>query len=287
VLIKFGLDDIPALTFAGLRYLLAFLILIPFTLRPSHLTTLRALSKDMWFQLLLLGFLFYSVTQGAQFLGLFYLPAITVNLLLSFTVILVALLGILILGERPTPAQWAGTTLYLGGVFLFFYPAEFPSAQTIGIIVVVIGVIANALSSILGRHVNRSMVLSPSVVTVISMGIGAIFLLITGIIIQGFPILDVKSWAIVLWLAVVNSAFAFTLWNNTLRTLSAMESSIINNTMMIQIPLLAWLFLDEQPSVRETLGMILAGVGILIVQLRFRRIPSTDMAGGAKSLSEK
>ena len=40
------------------------------------------------------------------------------------------------------------------------------------------------------------------------------------------------------WLALVNSAFAFTLWNRTLRTLSATESSVINNTMLIQIAIL-------------------------------------------------
>ena len=51
---------------------------------------------------------------------------------------------------------------------------------------------------------------------------------------------------------------------------SAMESSIINNTMMIQIPILALLFLGERITWREGLGMILAGVGIVIVQFRFR-----------------
>jgi drug/metabolite transporter (DMT)-like permease len=47
-----------------------------------------------------------------------------------------------------------------------------------------------------------------------------------------------------------------------------MESSIINNTMMIQIPILAWLFLGEQITWREGIGMVLAGTGILVVQFR-------------------
>jgi drug/metabolite transporter (DMT)-like permease len=38
--------------------------------------------------------------------------------------------------------------------------------------------------------------------------------------------------------------------------------------MMIQIPILALLFLDEQMTGREWLGLLLAGLGILIVQLR-------------------
>jgi drug/metabolite transporter (DMT)-like permease len=39
VLIKWGLADIPALVFAGLRYTLAFLILLPFVMRPKHLSS--------------------------------------------------------------------------------------------------------------------------------------------------------------------------------------------------------------------------------------------------------
>lgn len=271
VFIKLGLEDIPALTFAGLRYTLAFLILLPFALRRRHLADLGQLSRGTWLQLIALGLLFYAVTQGAQFLGLTYLPAITVNLLLSFTIIVVVVLGIWTLGELPTKAQWAGTAIYLIGVSIFFYPPAFPSDQAIGMIIVLAGVLANAVSSILGRNLNRAMNIPPSVITVISMGIGALALLISGLLIQGLPTLSLSNWGIILWLAIVNSAFAFTLWNHTLRTLSAMESSIINNTMMIQIPILAWLFLDEEPSALEVLGMILAGVGILIVQLRWRR----------------
>ena len=85
---------------------------------------------------------------------------------------------------------------------------------------------------------------------------------------EGMPQIDLKSWGIILWLAVVNTAFAFTLWNNTLRTLTAVESSIINGTMMIWIPVLAVVFLDEHISLKEGIALVVVGVGTLIVQLR-------------------
>jgi drug/metabolite transporter (DMT)-like permease len=268
VFIKFGLADIPALTFAGLRYGLAFLCLLPLALRPTHLTALRCLSSWGWLRLVVLGLLFYTLTQGAQFLGLAYLPAITVNLLLSFTVVLVMLLGIVLLSERPTLFQWGGVGLYLVGAVTFFYPASFPTSQIFGLIVVLVGVLANALSAILGRYVNRTGDISPLAVTVVSMGIGTAVLLVVGLTTQGLPQLTFLNWAIIAWLAVVNTALAFTLWNHTMRILSATESSIINNTMMIQIPILALLFLGEEITWREGMGMVLAGVGIILVQLR-------------------
>jgi drug/metabolite transporter (DMT)-like permease len=268
VLIKIGLEDIPALTFAGLRYSLAFLCLFLFSLRSVRLTSLRSLPGQMWARLIALGLLFYAATQGAQFLGLAYLPAITVNLLLSFTSIIVALLGIVLLAERPTILQWVGVVLSVMGAVTYFSPVSIPAGQGIGFVVVVVGVLANAGSSLLGRQVNREGDIQPITVTTVSMGIGAVVLLATGALIQGLPCLGLTNWVIIAWLAVVNTAFAFTLWNHTLRTLSAMQSSIINNTMVIQIPVLAWLFLGERLTWQEGIGLALVGFGTLIVQLR-------------------
>ena len=61
-------------------------------------------------------------------------------------------------------------------------------------------------------------------ITFISMGIGSAFLLAVGGCIQGFGVMSWQDWGIVIWLALVNTAFAFTLWNHTLRTLTAVES---------------------------------------------------------------
>lgn len=45
ILIKWGLYEIPPLTFAGLRYSLAFFVLVPFALRSSTLTEIKNLQK--------------------------------------------------------------------------------------------------------------------------------------------------------------------------------------------------------------------------------------------------
>jgi drug/metabolite transporter (DMT)-like permease len=276
VLVRIGLTQMPALPFAGLRYTLAFLCLLPLAVRSRQLDSLRGLSLGTWARLILLGLLFYAATQGAQFLSLYYLPAVTVSLLLSFTPVIVALLGIPLLREQPTGRQWAGTALYLIGVIIYFYPLTIPGQEVVGIIVCLAGVLANALSSLLGRHVNRSEELEPMAVTVVSMGSGALVLLGVGIAVQGVPHMTLSSWAIVLWLAVVNSALAFTLWNRTLRTLTAMESSIINNTMLFQIAALAWLFLGEALGWREVAGIVLAAAGVLAVQLRRTQPPGAS-----------
>ena len=274
VLIKFGLEEIPALTFAGLRYSLAFLILAPFVLGSRELrSSLIGLSSAGWLRLIALGLLFYTLTQGAQFVGLVYLPAVTVSLFLSFTPALVALMGIPLLSENPAPMQWGGMLIYLIGALVYLLPVELPLAAA-GLAAAVIGLLANAGSSILGRSVNREEHLHPLVVTVVSMGIGALVLLAVGLTSQGLPSLSWKSWGLIVWLAAVNTALAFTLWNHTLRRLTAVESSLINNTMLIQIALLAWVFLDEPLSPKGVAGIILAAVGVLAVQLASPKTPT-------------
>jgi len=269
VFIKIGLQEIPALTFAGLRYTLAFIFLLPAVFLTKRGSSLRSISKRSWSQLIFLGLLLYAVTQGAIFVALAYLPAVTVNLLWSFSSVTVAILGIRFLDERPTLVQWAGIILAIFGAVIFFYPASLPRSYQVGIIVSAVGILANAGASILGRDINRSRELHPLIITVISMGIGSIVLLTSGIIIQGLPSIGLQGWAIIAWLAVVNTAIAFTLWNFTLRNLSATESSVINGTMLIWIPILAVVFLDEHITHQELIGLIVAGFGTLIVQLRY------------------
>ena len=268
VLIKIGLSGIPALTFAGLRYGLAFVCLLPFLLRPGEMAALRRLPASAWVRLLVLGLLYYTLTQGAQFIALAYLPAVTVSLMLNFSPVFVALLGIPLLVERPSIWQWLGVALSIAGASLYFYPVALPGGELIGFVAVAISVIANAGSSILGRQINRAGDIPPLGVTAVSMGFGAFVLLSAGIVREGVPAISLSNWAIIAWLALVNTAFAFTLWNHTLRTLSAVESSVINNTMLIQIAILAWIFLGERLTWQEASGLIVSGLGVVILQLR-------------------
>jgi len=264
VLIKQGLREIPPLTFAGLRYAIAFAILLLGLWRHRH--EIRALTPGQWARLAALGLVFYAATQGGQFLTLYYLDAIPFSLLLSFTPVLVALSGMATLRESPSRGQWLGISFALGGAFLYFYPQFFARGSVLGFALAGLTVCANAAAALLGRSVNRERMASPLVVTAISMGIGAACLLATGWASQGLPSLSLKGWGIIAWLAVVNTALAFTLWNRTLRVLTAVESSIINNTMLIQIAVLAWVFLGESLGALEIVGLGLAALGTLLVQ---------------------
>jgi drug/metabolite transporter (DMT)-like permease len=133
VLIKFGLASLPPVGFAGLRYGLATLCLLPFVLRKKELATVRLLGRRERFWLIALGVLYYTVAQGGQYVALAHLPAITVSLVLSLTAILVVFLGMVILAETPNQVQWLGIGLFVLGLVFYFYPLSLAQSDWVGL----------------------------------------------------------------------------------------------------------------------------------------------------------
>lgn len=269
VLIKIGLsDDLPPLTFAGLRYTLAAMVLGAVLVRsPTHRAELASITPATRRRLAALGVVLYALTQGAQFIGLDLLPAATLSLLLSFTPAVVTVVAVRTTGEPAVARQWLGMALAAVGAALYLAP-ELGVASLLGLGVGVIGLAANAGASLLGRVVNRDAGLSPIAVTAPSMALGGLLTLTAGIVLDGVPRLSGMAWGIVVWLAVVNTAVAFTLWNHTLRSLTATESSAVNNTMLVQIAVLAWLVLGEDLSGAQWTALLVASIGIWLASRR-------------------
>lgn len=265
ILIRVGLDDeqVAPLTFAGLRYTLAALTLVTWTVaRREHRTHIPVVVRTKWRPLVVLGVVYFAITQGAQFVAIDAQPAATSSLLLAPTALIVAVLSARSLGEPPRRAQVVGAAIIIVGAVLYFTGDL--GATTLGIVASVVGLAANAAGSLLGRALNRDLSVAPVLVTACSMSIGAPILLIAGISIEGVPRLSMTFVLIACWLAVVNTAVAFTLWNRSQQRLAAVESAAINNTMLIQIAGLAWIALGERPGAVGVAGIVVVSLGTFL-----------------------
>ncbi len=268
VIIKFGLEEIPPLIFAGLRYSIASLILLTLIgTRRERRIILRGRTKKWWTTLSVYGLIYITATQGTQFLALNYLPAITLSLLLNLTPIFVLAMSIPWLKETPSLTEIFFILVGFAGVLIYFYPLDFIGISIIGLLIGVFSVLANSLSSIIGRAINRAQDTSALVVTGVSMSIGASILLVLGFTTETITPLTPISWIWILWLAVLNTALAFTLWNKAMRSLRAIDTALINSTMMPQIILLSIVFLGEFPTIMGWMGLVLLAVGITAVQV--------------------
>ncbi len=269
VLIKIGLEDVPAMTFAGLRYLLASLLFFPLLLKKEIRQQIKLLNWRDWLQMVVYGIILYTLGQGGQYLALAHLPSVTVSLILNMSALFVALVSSVTLNEKLSWLQWVGILLNLAGVIIYFNPSSNnPTGNWLGWLFGILSLLGNSIGSIIGREVNRKARINPIVITGISMTIGSILMLATGILWQGLPPLTAKSIWIIVILSVVNTAVAFSLWNYTQQTLMATETTILNNTMLVYISILAWLFLGEKQTAIGIFGLVLALAGAMVVQLR-------------------
>ncbi len=270
VLIKFGLrNNLPPLSFAGLRYFMAFVCLIPVVLvNPRERAVLQNLSRADWGTLTLFGVVMITLAQGMQYISLDYLPAVTVSLLLNLSPIAVGFMSQIWYKEHPTFIQWIGVLVSVAGTLIYFLPVNIPQAKFIGLLAVLAGLLSNAYGTLLGRQTNQQSHLSPLIITFVSMGIGSVLMLAAGWAMEGIGRPSPIEWGYIAWLAIVNTAFAFTLWYHTQRTLTAVESSLISSLMLPQIAILAFIFLGEAISLKEIIGLILVALGVGVIQLR-------------------
>jgi drug/metabolite transporter (DMT)-like permease len=275
VLIKVGLNDLDLqpVSFAGLRYALAAAILAPLgwrAIRAVHRRGDHGLDRRLLARVAVLGIFLYALAQGAQFAALAVLPAATVSLVLATIPIWVG--GIAWLRAEEAASRWqvAGIAVLVAGAALYFGGIDLGAAGAVGIAAAALC----AASSTIGQHLSRDMnrdaqarLGGPIGLTALSMAIGSVLLLGAGLWLEGWPELDLRGWAIVAWLAAVNTAFAFTLYNRTLRVLTAVESSVIVNLLLVLVAAMAWIFLGEALDLRQIAGLALATAGVLIVQV--------------------
>jgi len=271
ILVKIGLTEISPLTLVAIRYITASAILVPTAIMKGKASKIKDAKTIL--KLVFLGVSGITIAQGLQCLGLFYLPAVSVTFILNFTPIIVLGLGTIILKERPTPIQIGGLGLVLIGAY-FFFNAPLSTNNTAGVIITLISGIAWAIYLASSRLLLSKEDLNPLTVTAFPMGFGASLLAITAFSIEQVSKISIQGWSIILWLGLVNTALAFFIWNYALQKIEAFEISILQNTMLIQIALLSWFFLNEQLSTVKLISMALVFIGVLLVQLKNLRIAS-------------
>jgi drug/metabolite transporter (DMT)-like permease len=265
VFVKMGLIYMGPLTMAGLRYFLAAMVLLPWLVRKH--VEVASLPRSMWLRLALMGLCAYTIANGAFYWGLRYLPATTVSFLMSFNPLLVLIASLMWLKEFPSRRQLIGLGVALIGGIIFFASSLKPDT-TMGLAIVLLGLVAFSAFGVLGRDVARQQQVSTLVLTALPLGIGGASLLLVGLPLEGFPHMTATAWGLVLWLAVLNTAVAYILYNHALQTLTALEMNVLLNVTPLVTALWAWFLLAERLTWIEGVGMVVALIGIGLVQQR-------------------
>jgi len=279
VLVKMGLAYLKPLTLAGLRYFTAFLLLLPLMARRGDrggvTLPLHDPAPGHWGRLFIIGLCAYTIGNGTLFWGLQYLPATTGSFLLSLVPVPILFLGILCLREMPSAWQIVGLLISLAGGWLFFSPG-LGAGEPLAVGVVGIGLLAFAVFGILGREVAKAQQVQTVALTAIPLGFGGGILLLLALVVEGLPDFSLAGLIIVLWLAAINTALAYMLYNHALRTLTALEMNVLLNLSPLGTALLAALLLHEQMAPVQILGIIIVILGVSAVQWGGRGTGETE-----------
>lgn len=262
ILVKIALAELGPLTIGGLRYFLGFTCLLPFLRRRSF-----SLARAQWLRMAILGFSSYTLANGAMFWALRYLPATTGSFLMSLITVTVLFGGALWLREIPNRLQTLGICIVLAGMALFFSPGLKPG-EPVGLAILILSLFGFTLFGLLSRVAAVDRQVDTLTLTALPLAIGGGLLLAIAVPLEGLPGASPRTWGLVLFLAAVNTALGYVLYNHSLQTLQAFEMNVLLNLSPIWTALLGWILLAEVLTGPQWAGMFVVFVGVLLVQKR-------------------
>ena len=266
--IKLGLEDLPPLTFAGIRFVIAIAILFAI-IRARHIP----LPKDRadWQLLALTGLLSFSLNYGLLFWGEQYISSGLAALLqATIPVFGLVIAHFYLPGERLTPARVAGVVLGICGVGVVFSNqlSVAGGRAFIGSVALVFSSFFVAYSNVLIKA--RTAKLDPAIIAAGQMFFGLIPLLLIGIPLEGNPFhFRWTTMAVVslFYLALVGSVIAFLLYYWLMQNMDVTKTMLIALVTPVVAVILGMIVLKEELDWRTLVGglMIMAGIGLIVM----------------------
>lgn len=265
VIIRLGLDDLPPLLFATLRYTFALLPAAFFLRRPD--VPWRRLAT-------------YGVLIGVGQFGLLFIamqrhisPGLA-SLVVQSQVFFTIALSMRATGERVQPVQWFAVALAASGVGLIAARAD-ADATPLGIALVLLAALSWAGGNTVARANPKANMLAYVVWSSLFAVPPLLLLSLTiegpAAIAAGLARADVGTWAAVLWQSVGNSLFGYAAWGWLLARYPA--ATIAPLSLLVPVfgmGASAWWLGEDLPLWKlAAAGLILAGLAINILWVRF------------------
>ncbi|MCM3701455.1 DMT family transporter [Paenibacillus macerans] len=164
-------------------------------------------------------------------------------------------------------AVWVGIFGITMGIVMYYFPWEFESGSLIGIGLVLLSSVGYTINLGATRHFISNNLAETKDLVLRPMFIGAVFMLLFGLIKDGIPDISLKLALILFWLGSINGALAFYLWTWTQKKLRAYESSVLNNLVLLQVAVLDVLILGQNLSWLQMAALLLLLLSVCYIQL--------------------
>ncbi|MHB8790904.1 MAG: DMT family transporter [Desulfobulbaceae bacterium] len=275
--IKIGLRHTDPFCFAGVRFMLAGLLLVPFWWRQNR--NMAGMIRENLKLILMVSFFQTFLLYGLFYFGITLVSGAVTAIIVGASPLVAALLAHYCMGnDALTPAKVASLSLGIAGVVVLCLSREpWTSPAGLkefgGIILLLLSTVASAYGNILVARDKKWM--EPVMLNSLQIFLGGLLLFLLSVPLEGLPrrILPLEYYAVLLWLAAL-SAIAFSLWFVLLRRPGIRVSEV--NIWKFIIPVfgaaLSWLLLpEESPTTSAVTGMACIALSIILFNLAVLR----------------
>ena len=267
-LIKIGLQYSTPLHFAGSRFILAGLMILPFTLKPGEYFRMVKANMSLVIWVTVLQTL---INYTLFYIGMEKVPGAIGAVIVGSQPFVTAIVSrILIREERFARAKVVTIILGLAGIVLvsagrqkfnFSGPAEL-----VGIVFIFIANISTATSNVMISKNGKNM--NPLVLSSFSLLIGGLIIFLFSFAVEDVPSkpdFPLNYWLVMIWLAFM-SAFTFSKWYVLLKRPEVKVSDL--NLWKFIIPvfgaILSWIIVPgENPDWVTIIGMIIISLSLI------------------------
>ena len=277
--IKLGLADLPPLTFAGIRFLVASLIL-------SALILARGVrwprSRRDWSLIAIVGLLQFTLNYGLVFWGEQYIPSGLAAVLQStFPAFGLVIAHLYLPSERLTTRKVIGVLMGVVGVAIIFSDQLTIAGHLalLGSVALVASAFFGAYSNVLVKAYARE--IDPQVLAAGQMIFGFPPLLIIGIATEGNPFRFHWTMTAIIslaYLVIVGSVIAFALYYWLVRHMEVTKTMLIALVTPVVAVLLGMIVLHEKLNWRLFVGAacIISGIGLIVLRNRQKTVSTSE-----------
>ncbi len=265
--VKIGLTYVGPFAFAGIRFALSGIILLPFCGRPAAF--FRTVSSN-WKMILQLSFFQTFLLYGMFYVGMTLIPGALGAIVIGSGPLLSAVTAhFLMPDDTMTRAKSISIAIGLLGVAVISLSRQPWQAtglmEFVGVVLLVLGGVCSAFGNIIVARDEANV--PPLILNAVQIFFGGVLLLVISLPLEGLPDLNqpIRFYLILLWLSFL-SAVAISIWFFLLKKPGVKVSEL--NLWKFLIPvggaIFSWTFLPaESPEAAPVIGMICVAGAVL------------------------
>lgn len=270
--VKIVLNSVPAFPFVFLRLAIAVLILTPIVIKKNLKLRLGFID---FLQLVVMGLLAITFNIGLYFWGQSYTSVIDAAVILSTTSIFTAIGAFLFLGERKSKIVLFGIFIsFLGTIIIIIQPilenGLFQAKNMLGNILILFATLSWVAYTILAKEIKQKYDTLTKTYFFFLVGVISFLPLVYKNIFDLNFYLNFQMSTVlgILFEGIFASVIAYTLFNWSLKFVSATKSGVISYLIPITSIIISILFLGEKFSTFFLIGAGISAIGIFLAEIR-------------------